>query len=1234
MLKIFFKKNTTEYPINPAINKKLALSYTPLPKIDITQLPPLQENWLDDFQVIIAEYNDELSNHTLELHAGKCAYYNAKKVLSEQLQLIYHRLLGNLDSELGKLSMDVRESILSQLTEDIKLCTEGFHNRVNIIVNSFYRPRNLTELLYVVRKEIVDNVASTLANEIHAWNYFSVVAANDGLGIKANFSGDQYTNSFPEDPIRCALQTSFCKKFTPFNLPNLLIHEFIKLIPELEPEKKSENGLSLQLVTKIEDLIQNFLPNYINKVDDDPNNWINYFILDYDKDDPLIFSFVNINFEKLYQSFFNALLDQKFIETPIINTLTESAYYNFVLKKNPLHDTEQLISELISERRLTILLEQLVELNEKFPTHYSQLSQSNLFMTHASTLIDYLNDQLATNMGYSAEIILAYQLVFDLNLPLTDCHVKKIADTLLLENQRGSNLLMIGSRYNPLLVLAILNFITRYKTIISEHNASIIKYIFLMKNNYNQNALMIAATYHAEAVDLLLNFLGKNIHELDAEVLQEFFLERQNDNYNVLMLAAIKQAKAFKMIINFLTTYIRHFATETLYKLVTQQQKNSYTAVTLITHFFPDYTKTILSFIAQHIKIDRKTIHKLFFTGNSNETCAALMLAVQNQVEATQSILKFISANIDHFGPYLLNKMFLEKNEDGNSIIMLASIYSPRALSAILHFIDTHTHHFFLEKIPEFFLLCNLNNFNCLMLAADRQCESLKILFDYINEKIEFFSEHLKTLFLTKTEKGYHTLTLARFYPELFLPLIKFYINQKLSTLEQLFFEHYNFDMTLLILLAKDDTPTLKPTLNFLEEHTDLLPAEKWPQLIAHNNDHDYNSFMLAVRNHPKNVAIILNFIQLHPKIFSPLFIKQLLLTKNNLIHSTLMIAAKYQPESVTLLLEYSQMQANLSEFIKEFLLTYDRFNTNALLIAAIHQIEAVQPLLAFFSDYIHYFKNEEIYDFVFKKVYDEKYYISAFLTNNYKARKTILSVTSQLKRQIGSDALLNFIDHHIDKIGITIFLEILTEKNEQDNYSFQIAYSRYPLILKNVLKFITSLEDPNVFKPVHHLLVDFVFNQLTRWPHSAQDEALFSKIAKDCSTFLLNDFNLDHFYSRFDNLKILTKIFLHSLMDNLELKKANELNQYYFFRLFSSTEYELKAVIELSNFFNREEDKNEYLQQFNKKYYRLLRSKLTLNALFMACQKLAHLDSEKTCDNDPHSSQEGEMGLPRLSQY
>ncbi|WP_171910023.1 hypothetical protein, partial [Rickettsiella grylli] len=84
-----------------------------------------------------------------------------------------------------------------------------------------------------------------------------------------------------------------------------------------------------------------------------------------------------------------------------------------------------------------------------------------------------------------------------------------------------------------------------------------------------------------------------------------------------------------------------------------------------------------------------------------------------------------------------------------------ASLYRPNALSAILHFINTHTHHFFLEKIPEFFLLCNLNNFNCLMLAADRQHESLKILLDFINEKIEFFSEHLKTLFLTKTEKGH-----------------------------------------------------------------------------------------------------------------------------------------------------------------------------------------------------------------------------------------------------------------------------------------------------------------------------------------------------------------------------------------------------------------------------------------------------------------------------------------------
>lgn len=1223
MFKTPSKKNPHEYQFDPAFNKNLVLRYTPLPEIDIAKLPPLDENWMEGLSEIILKINTRLSIFKLDTHAGKESTYPTKEILYTQLQLIYHRLQGNLDFELGALSTDSRASILSQLIENIELCTEGFHNRVNIIANSFYQPRNLDELLYNVRKEIVEGTAFRFTKEVHTWNRFNIIAARDGFGIKSPIQDHNNLIKLSEFEIRCALQSSFSKKFTPFNLPNLLIDEFIKFVPELEFEKKKENGLPLQFITKIENLIQLFLPDYINNTDNDPNNWKNYFIIDYNKEDPLIFKFTNLNFEKLYQSFFNSLVDKKYFEAPLINTLTESAFYNLVLKKNPLHPSEQLIFLLFKEERLSILLAQLVELNEKFPEYYSKLSKNKFFITHCLALIEYLNNQLQINEIYSAEIILGYHLILDLDLRRKNYIVEKITDALLLENQVGLNLLMMGSQYSPPLVNAILTFITYYRNIINSYNPQIFKKMFLMKNNYNQNALMIAAIYHVEAVEMLLNFLGKHINDLDNPILQEFFLEKQVNNYNVLMLAAAKQAKAFITILNFLTEYVKYFAKDTLYKLFTQKQKNSYSAVTLIANFFPIYINNALSFITDYIKIDREMIYNLFFE-NSSGTCAALMSAVENQVEATHSILKFISANIASFDPELLNEMFLKQNLQGNSIIMLAARHQPNALTSILNFINTHINHFILEKIPEFFTLCNSDNFNCLMLAADYNPSSLIILFNFINEKIKIFSNHLKQLFFTKTnEKGYPTLTLARHYPEPFLLLINFYLNYQLITLDKLFHEEYNFGVTLFMVLAKDNADCFEPVLNFLEQHTHLFPPENWPQLITKKNELTYNSLMLAVRNHPDIVAIILNFIQSHTQFFSPTFIMDLLLAHDSHSNNTLMIAAQHQPEAVKLLLQFIQNQTNLPDFINEFLFTHGSFSVNVLMMAATHHVEAVKPLLEFFTRHLKYFNYDEIYDFVFKKVYDREAYITSFFTDSFSAKKSVLSVTAQLKEQTGSDSLLSFIDNHIDYLGIKIFLELLTEKDDNGNYSFQLAYSRCPFILKRILNFIATLDDFDLFKPAHHLVVDFVFDQLTRWPNPSQDEKLFFKITICCSSFLLDQFSLDRFKSRFSNLKILTEILLNCLFDNLEQKNSIELSHYYFFRLFSSTGQEFKAVSDLKKIFYFELDKKEALKQFATKHYKFLKPKFSLNSLFIACQKIAALQAEKTCENDSRLSQE-----------
>ncbi len=96
-------------------------------------------------------------------------------------------------------------------TEGIELCTEGFFNRASDIVNSFQEPKNLNELLYQARSELVRKVANTMAitqeQQIHAVNQTIDIAVNEGLGIEKNFN-DPYSSDLKTSVTKEALQVS------------------------------------------------------------------------------------------------------------------------------------------------------------------------------------------------------------------------------------------------------------------------------------------------------------------------------------------------------------------------------------------------------------------------------------------------------------------------------------------------------------------------------------------------------------------------------------------------------------------------------------------------------------------------------------------------------------------------------------------------------------------------------------------------------------------------------------------------------------------------------------------------------------------------------------------------------------------------------------------------------------------------------------------------------------------
>jgi|GEM_PF-1852158 hypothetical protein len=1125
-----------EYQMDPAFNKDLVFAYQPPPEIDPATLPTLAENWLDDLQKIACTANNKIPSNCFAKHLGETSGYRAKIPLLEQLQLIYHRLLGNLDAELGELSADHRHSLIDKLTEEIKECTEGFHNRVNIIVDSFHKPRNLAELLYIVRNRFVHEIATQLTDEVHAWNAVSVIAAIDGIGIKPNFPNDTYSGGLANTSIRRALQQTFAKKFTPFNLPCFLIAVFIEFIPELEIEKHDENGICLETQEKIIRLIKRFLPQYINEKSESVNNWKNYFQLSRNEKNPLVFSFVNVNWEKMYQSFYQALSDQNYFKKPQINTLLDSAYQNLFLESKQFKAPTNIITKLFKEENYSDLLTQLAELKTRFPNYYKKISKNKAFTNNCLPFIDYLTRQLKISKEYSEEIIQGFLLVIRLDLRRKNFIIEKIADTFLVKNQNGFNLLMLGAMNNLDLVKNILTFLKTHETII---NPEIAEKMLLMKNSDHCNALMIAANTQAEAIITILSFL---------------------------------------------TTHIGRFTNNTMRKLFTQQQKKECdTAVTLTARNHPDMLNKVLTFITDNMTIDGEILHKVLFPKQANGTCNALMLALKNQANTAVSILKFISENIKSFDPEILRKMFLEKDENGFTILMLAVRYHPNVLPNLLKLLNDHKVFLRKEYLTTLFLEKNVLNYNFLMLATEYQPESVSIILQFIQNKQQIFNAHIEEILFNKNPKGFNSLMLSRHHPETMISIINFIYQQAKGifsrSLEELFLLENNSGLNFFMLLAKDKPHSLKLALEFIEKHPNLFTKENLQILISKKSEQEYNAFMLAARNQYDAVTHILNFIQKNPKIFLP-------------------------------------------EFINELILAHDQNRCNALMIAATHRPEVVKLLLTFLADNTAPgpISTDTIKEFVFQKIHDKQASYSIFFGGRYDYYTSVLSVTSQLADQTPINALLRFIDDHIELLGIHVFIDLLKEQDTQDNYIFRSACARSAFFMKNTLNFLAHSVNDEDLMPIQDLAAYFIFEQFACWSiKTVADQELLDKIIVNCSVPLLIYFDKDYFAEKPNNLKIVTDKLFRCYLNELEdrkIKKITYTTKFSFFKWRYSTAQKLEAAQALEKVLDTK-DFVTGVDLFQLKHQYPALTEARLGNLFAAYQQIDLLEAEDVIESN-----------------
>ena len=860
------------YQFDAALNLDKVFKCTPPPKINFSILPKLAKDWRAELEVILYQSESCLEKKSLEKHLGADSSYQSKKILAEQLQLIYYRLQGDLDTELGQLSDDARKALLSKLTEEITQCTAGFHNRVNAIVASFQRPRNLEQLLYLVRTTIVEEVAFSLTNEVHAWNQVSVIAATEGLGIKPIFSGDPHSGNLIDDSIGKALREKFQKKFTPFNLPNLLVHALMGLLPELEVEKSEietgeKEGLCSETVEKIIKLIKCYVPNSITS---DPLDWQKYFNIYED----CIF---NVNWNAVYRYFYQELSKENYFkQAPEIHHLVDRAYYHLTLTEpDPTDHESSYINQLFDNQLFdekdysnfdSSLLYQLEKLEINFPDYYRHVTGNPSLIKRSVELIPYLQKKFPDSENYRSGIMQGFHLLTTLNLEVDEYVILRIAYTLLLKNQINYTPLMLAALNDPNIVEGILKFLIQHQTII---DIDICRQLFLAKDKYDRNALMLAVAYQPIAATLMLSFFDtyllsspdKTIKKSAVDLIQEIFLEKQGNNYNVLMLAASKRAQIALNILGFLTKHISSFAQNTLQTLFTAKQGNSYTAFTSTASNHPEYVKNILSFIEKHIKkFDPEALRELFFSGQQGTACTALMLAADNQAEATQAILDFITAYIEKFDPKLIRQMFLEKDGREDTALMSAAKAQTETVKIILSFIEQHRNIFFDEQllIAEILLAKDEFGTTALMLAAENQPNAMILLLNFINKNIDILNIQVIRELLFKEIHDYEasmgvflggrfntrkTLLMAaeRKHPQVTEALLSF-IDEHIERL----------------MLEKRKHPQ---TASTLDEHAKRLEPDILTQLLLEKDGAGNNPFMRACTKHPRTMNGTLNFI-------------------------------------------------------------------------------------------------------------------------------------------------------------------------------------------------------------------------------------------------------------------------------------------------------------------------------------------------------------------------------------
>lgn len=350
-------------------------------------------NWLNDFFRLCAPK----TRWDFEKHIGAQSNYNAKALLLHSLKFHYAILSGALNDvdPAFNLSADQKAAIVSKINEDIDNCTPGFHSRVNSILESYFRPQTIDELIGSIRHDIVERAANQATNEVHANNRFFIVAASMGYAVHPKLENDPYRGAISKEDIKQALEKAFSVEFQPFatllKLKEMILSAFDNYIgnkKEGYPEATYGNGL-----------------DYLMKLFNESDRHYDYLIQDEETN-----AVCDINWDLILGKLWGVLIQERYFENSTLLGHGVAHWHSFVRKLTGPFEKEKnkeaiaLIKRLFEDPNTSDLsgLEKIPELfvseNECFA--YLHCNPNLPSAVKATLLLSYLDLCYKNNPAY------------------------------------------------------------------------------------------------------------------------------------------------------------------------------------------------------------------------------------------------------------------------------------------------------------------------------------------------------------------------------------------------------------------------------------------------------------------------------------------------------------------------------------------------------------------------------------------------------------------------------------------------------------------------------------------------------------------------------------------------------------------------------------------------------------------------------------------------------------------